>query len=161
MESWPTLAYGFEPVPRPQGSPHPRKRTGGASNLIGDGEGPPSRQRRLSVAFALQTVRRSCKLRTVAVREGPFSMAKSHLKLVAPTEVNRTVAPNFEPLTLPPPRPTYWRASGRGPGCPLWPWRYSGGRTTPMTGRQCGRPWIPRWAITCHYGPFSGAWELE
>jgi hypothetical protein len=33
------------------------------------------------------------KLPTVAVREGPFSMAKSHLKLVAPTEVNRTVAP--------------------------------------------------------------------
>jgi hypothetical protein len=24
-------------------------------------------------------------------------MAKSHLELVAPTEVNRTVAPNFEP----------------------------------------------------------------
>jgi hypothetical protein len=41
-------------------------------------------------------------LRTVAVRDGPFSMSKSHLKLVAPTEVNRTVAPvrrqnaNFE-----------------------------------------------------------------
>jgi hypothetical protein len=64
------------------------------------------------------TVHRSNKLRTVAVRDGPFSMAKSHLKLVAPTEVNRTVAPNFEPVTLPPPRPTYRRASGRGQVAP-------------------------------------------
>jgi hypothetical protein len=30
-------------------------------------------------------------------RDGPFSMAKSHLKLVAPTEVNRTVAPTRRP----------------------------------------------------------------
>jgi hypothetical protein len=47
--------------------------------------------------FTLQTVPRSWQLRTVGVREGPFSMAKSHLKLVAPTEVNRTVAPTRPP----------------------------------------------------------------
>src|SRR5580693_280646 len=46
---------------------------------------------------ALQTVPSSSELRTVAVRDGPFSMAKSHLKLVAPTEVNRTVAPARRP----------------------------------------------------------------
>jgi integrase len=45
----------------------------------------------------LRTVASLGKLRTVEVREGPFSMAKSHLKLVAPTEVNRTVAPTRRP----------------------------------------------------------------
>jgi hypothetical protein len=39
----------------------------------------------------------SPELRTVAVREGPFSMDKSHLKLVAPAEVNRIVAPTRRP----------------------------------------------------------------
>jgi hypothetical protein len=29
--------------------------------------------------------------------------------------------------------------------CPLWPWSYSGGRTTPIDGRQLGRPPSPRW----------------
>jgi hypothetical protein len=52
---------------------------------------------KLEELFTLQTVPRSCKLRTVSGREGPFAMAKSHLKLVAPTEVNRTVAPTRRP----------------------------------------------------------------
>jgi hypothetical protein len=45
------------------------------------------------------TVPRCSQLRTgtVAVRGGPFSLAKSRLKLVAPTEVNRTVAPTRRP----------------------------------------------------------------
>ena len=45
----------------------------------------------------LQTVGCSSKLRTVAIRGGPITMAKSHLKLVAPTEVNRTVTPTRRP----------------------------------------------------------------
>jgi site-specific recombinase XerD len=43
------------------------------------------------------TVRNLVKLRTVAIRGGPFSMTKSHLKLVTPNEVNRTVAPIRRP----------------------------------------------------------------
>jgi hypothetical protein len=31
-------------------------------------------------------------------------------------------------------------------GCPLWPGCHSGGRTTPITGRQLGRPPSPLWA---------------
>ena len=41
-----------------------------------------------------------------------------------------------------------WRFWILGVGCPLWPWCYSGGRTTPTTGRQLGRPSSPLWAIT-------------
>jgi hypothetical protein len=33
-----------------------------------------------------------------------------------------------------------------GVGCPLWPWCYSGGRTTPISGRQLGRPPSRLWA---------------
>jgi hypothetical protein len=40
-------------------------------------------------------------------------------------------------------------AAVRGIGCPLWPWCYSGGRTTPRTGRQLGRPPSRQWARTC------------
>jgi hypothetical protein len=77
------------------------------------------------VAFTMQTVPRSQHLRTVAVRGGPFSLAKSRLKLVAPTEVNRTVAPTRCPNTeLPCPgrlrqpfgRPPGWSDSMRPPG---------------------------------------------
>src|SRR5262249_36590309 len=39
------------------------------------------------------SVRNLSELRTVAPRGGPISVAKSHLKLVAPTEILRTVAP--------------------------------------------------------------------
>jgi integrase len=42
---------------------------------------------------SLRTVRIFGKLRTVDMRGHRLHMAKSHLKLVAPTEVNRTVAP--------------------------------------------------------------------
>jgi integrase len=38
-----------------------------------------------------------CVLRTVAEAQGLISMAKSHLQLVAPTTVNRTVAPTRRP----------------------------------------------------------------
>jgi hypothetical protein len=33
-----------------------------------------------------------------------------------------------------------------GIGCPLWPWCHSGGRTTPISGRQLGRPPSRLWA---------------
>src|ERR1700675_2898763 len=36
-------------------------------------------------------------LRTVAIRGGPIFMAKSHVKLVAPTEESQTVAPKRRP----------------------------------------------------------------
>jgi integrase len=45
----------------------------------------------------LQTVRNLGELRTVAIRGRPVSMAKSHLALVAPTEVNRAVTPTRRP----------------------------------------------------------------
>jgi integrase len=45
----------------------------------------------------LQTVRNLHKLRTVEVRTGGILVAKSALRLVAPTEVNRTVAPTRRP----------------------------------------------------------------
>jgi hypothetical protein len=35
------------------------------------------------------------------------------------------------------------------------------GRTTPLTGPHGRWPWLPRWATTCHHGPFPEAWELE
>src|SRR5450755_4110915 len=45
----------------------------------------------------LRTVRKLWKLRTVHYRGGLFLLAKSHLKLVTPTEVKRTVAPGRRP----------------------------------------------------------------
>ena len=45
----------------------------------------------------MHTVRRSAEVRTVGVPQVRFHMAKTHLKLVAPTEVNRTVAPTCRP----------------------------------------------------------------
>jgi hypothetical protein len=45
------------------------------------------------LALRLRTVRNLCKLRTVFMRGPRFHMAKSHLRVVAPTEILRTVAP--------------------------------------------------------------------
>jgi hypothetical protein len=36
------------------------------------------------------------------------------------------------------------RSSTLGTDCPLWPWCHTGGRTTPTTRRQLGRPPSPR-----------------
>src|SRR5450755_4083149 len=47
-----------------------------------------------------------------------------------------------------------------GVGCPLWPWCYSGGRTTPITGRQLGRPPTRQWARCGHRAPLSEAREI-
>jgi hypothetical protein len=46
-----------------------------------------------------ETVRKECKLRTVIKRGPRFHMAKSHLRVVAPTEVKRTVAPKRQKNT--------------------------------------------------------------
>jgi hypothetical protein len=35
-----------------------------------------------------------------------------------------------------------------GIACPLWPWSYSGGRTTPISGRQPGRPPSRQWDMS-------------
>jgi integrase len=43
--------------------------------------------------FLLITVRKICEVSTVSDPTAGFSMPKSHLKLITPTSVNRTVVP--------------------------------------------------------------------
>jgi hypothetical protein len=86
---------------------------------------------------------------SVARRRGDPTTASVAISLAATTPARPTGARARSPSVRPPepwgPLPRSWVL---GTDCPLWPWCHTGGRTTPTTRRQLGRPPSPRWATS-------------